>query len=193
MSVGYLQLTGFKKPQEKPQLIRSAVIGGALLFVWSSLSWMVLPWHHQTLKGLNEDQPVIQAMTENTRGSGVYLVPFTNHKKKAENAPPQITKSPFVFMVYNADGYGNMGFRMAAALLGDMMTAFFLAWVISFFNVYGFLPRVLFAALSALFAGLAMHVPNEIWWGHSTAFTLVAVADLVIGWTIAGLAVAKFL
>ena len=97
-----------------------------------------------------------------------------------------VEKHPFVFLVYNRDGYGEITTRMLWALFEDMLATFVVAWLLARSAVSGFAPRVLFVTVTALFAGLAVHVPNHIWWGHSVAFTLVSLADLVLGWTLAG-------
>jgi hypothetical protein len=51
--------------------------------------------------------------------------------------------------------------------------------------------RVGFVVVVALAAGVVAHVPFWIWWKFSTSFTLVEFADLIIGWGLAGLLIAK--
>ena len=166
------------------KLVKSAVVGGVIFFIWSSISWMVLPFHAKTLKMFSNEAAIVQTMSANATGSGVYLLP-----KMSKDAPA--AKSPFVFLVYNQDGYGNMGMRMFLGLLEDILTALVLAWLLSKSGISSFGARVGFISGMALFAGLAAHLTNLVWWGHSLGFTIVVMADLLVGWTLAGFAIAK--
>src|SRR5207247_11435356 len=55
----------------------------------------------------------------------------------------------------------------------------------------GYWPRVGFLVVLALTAVVICHVPDWNWWGFSAGYTAVAFADLLIGWTLAGLAIVK--
>ena len=59
-------------------------------------------------------------------------------------------------------------------------------------GVKGFVKKVFFLESLGIFAGLVVVVPNAIWWGYSDVFTFTALADLVIGWCLAGIVIAKF-
>ena len=39
--------------------------GGAILFAWSFISWMVLPWHNATLKKFTSEETVSLALLDN--------------------------------------------------------------------------------------------------------------------------------
>ena len=43
-----------------------------------------------------------------------------------------------------------------------------------------------------LVGALLGHVPNWIWWGFDTNYTIVMIADTLIGWFLAGLIIAAF-
>ena len=57
-------------------------------------------------------------------------------------------------------------------------------------HVQRYASRVGFIVLLGLFAGVVCHLPYWNWWHFSAAYTLVAFADLLIGWWAAGLAIA---
>ena len=171
------------------QLIKPALLGGVTLFAWSMVSWMLLPWHAMTFSKFSNEATVLQTMWDNGTESGVYLLPSMGLQTKSKANTIGVEKHPFVFLVYNRDGCEDMTKKMLWAFLEDILTAFVLAWLLAQSAVSGFGRRIFFVACLALFAGLAVHVPNHIWWGHSMTFTLVSVADLVLGWTLAGAAI----
>ena len=168
------------------KLIKAGVLGGLVLFAWSSISWMALPWHQKTFKSFKIEPAIMVAMKAGSQGSGVYMMPSMDKK-----ADKKKSTDPFAFVVYNDKGYGDMNKRMAVALVENILTALLAAFFLSRCKIKDYGSRVLTLGLLGLFAGLAAHVPNLIWWGHSPAFTFVAVADLLIGWTLAGLVMAK--
>lgn len=46
-------------------LILGGLLGGLPLFVWGSISWMVLPWHLMTLEKFKDEATVAQALSTN--------------------------------------------------------------------------------------------------------------------------------
>ena len=172
------------------KLLFSALIGGILLFAWSSISWMVLPWHNATFKGFTNEMTVTAAMTEGSTSPGVYLLPNL-HDGKGDDSAAAKYKGPFAFILWSRNGCGNMGSKMLTAFLENVLTAFVAAWLLSLTGIRSFGKRLLFVVGLGLFAALAVEVPNMIWWGFSREFTTVTVADLLIAWGLAGTAIAK--
>ena len=54
-----------------------------------------------------------------------------------------------------------------------------------------FTEKLGFVILFALAAGVICHLPFWNWWGFNVRFTLLSLADLLIGWFLAGLVIAK--
>lgn len=52
--------------------------------------------------------------------------------------------------------------------------------------------RVAFLLAIALIVAFAGHVPNWTWFSFSAAYTLSQFTDLLIGWFLAGMVIAKF-
>jgi hypothetical protein len=51
--------------------------------------------------------------------------------------------------------------------------------------------RVLFAAGIGLAGALSAFLPEMNWWGFAASYTLVNIADMTVGFALAGLALAK--
>ena len=172
------------------KVLLSAVLGGVILFIWSSMSWMVLPWHNNTFLGFSNEAVVSQAMLAGSEKPGVYLTP-NMHDGKGDDSQMGKYTGPFALIIWNREGWGDMGHKMLFAFVGDVLAALVAALLLSLATIRSFGKRVLFVALLGLFAGVSVHLSNFIWWGFSKDFTLVAVADLFIAWLLAGLALAK--
>ncbi|SHG71165.1 hypothetical protein [Flagellimonas flava] len=55
--------------------IITLVLGTFLLFIWNAVSWMVLPFHSQTLNSLPENVLDVEALKQSDLKSGVYHYP----------------------------------------------------------------------------------------------------------------------
>jgi hypothetical protein len=49
----------------------------------------------------------------------------------------------------------------------------------------------MFIVTAALAVGVIAVLPNWVWWHFSTRWTLVTMTDIVVGWLLAGLVIAK--
>ena len=173
------------------KLALSAIAGGILLFAWSAVSWMVLPWHNATLKAFKGEPFVIATMVAGKNDSGVYVMPYMQHGDK--DAAKRNAGKPFAFVVYNQKGWGNSGVHMGLALLWDILSAFLAALLLFKTKIKDFGQKVLFVTALGLFAGMAVDISNMVWWGYSLSFTALALADLLISWCLAGAVIAKIL
>jgi hypothetical protein len=174
-------------------------VGAVIVFIWSSISWTVLPWHNWDMKSFTDDGVAItQALQSQAPESGLYSIPNTNFK--IHHATPEQEKAwhekalqgPFAFISVN-----NKGLRW------DMKTALgvqFLATFIVAFIVVGFLKqtrllhtfaKALFIMFALLSGSFLMGVAHWNWWAFPTTAMWVNLADVAISWFFAGLVMAK--
>jgi hypothetical protein len=46
-------------------IVLGAVLGGVTVFVWSAVSWMLLPWHESSMKSFADEAAVAQVILDN--------------------------------------------------------------------------------------------------------------------------------
>ena len=54
------------------QLVLGTVLGGIVLFVWSALAWMIIPWPGEPLRSFTNEEAVVtapKALPDNLRNS----------------------------------------------------------------------------------------------------------------------------
>ena len=56
-------------------LALGSLLGGIVLFVWSAIAWIVIPWPGEPLRSFTNEDAVVQAVTANAPRSGNYLLP----------------------------------------------------------------------------------------------------------------------
>jgi len=175
--------------------IFGGIIGGVIAFVWSFVSWMVLPWHDSAIQEFRNQEFVSWVLKENTKKDGVYVAPHMKSQDEfafKEMAQTQAGENqPFVYVQIKRRG---IDFTSAKHYIIAFLTQFIGATLISALLLqakelrYG--GRLLFVTLIGLLIGILSQVPNWNWMGGGTVFSLVMIADYVVTWFLAGLLLA---
>jgi hypothetical protein len=113
----------------------------------------------------------------------------------AVKAYSQKAKSnPNAFIVYQPVGRDgmDMGPQLATQAVTDILSAIVVAWVLSLAPI-GFSRRVAASGALGLFSWLTVSAPYWNWYRFTTDFTLGSLLEQVLGWLIAGMAIAWWL
>lgn len=182
------------------KLVKGALIGGFTVFIWSMLSWMVLPWHTQVYCKFIDEAEVAKVFKENTSQSGMYILPNTSHysnntpEKEIRKAEEILKTGPFVFASITLGGMQKMGIvTLMISLCSYILAAAIASWMLLQTQGLCFLEKTLFVTMIGLLTAILGVLPTWNWWHFSTVYTLVSCLDLVIGWALAGLLMAKSL
>ena len=177
-------------------MLLGGVLGGLVLFVWSSISWVVLHWHEPTLRKFTNEEAVSAAILANAPESGIYILPNAFHgtdgmtpEQKAaaqEAAMQKKEEGPFFFANVLREGTPGMGPQMLQALIVNIIAAATVAWLLMTTPLRSFSSKVRFVVMMALLGFLVGKLPFGIWWHFSTDFILLELLDLLIGWGLAG-------
>lgn len=178
------------------KVIFGGLFGGIVLFAWSCISWMVLPFHAQTINNFKDTAAVQTTMMLNVDKAGVYTIPACPMHSTAsaeakevlkKEAMAQRTKGPVAFAVVNPNGVGSMPVNMIKALLASILGVMLVTWLLFQTSIESFFGRVLFFTVFGLAASVVAIYPVSNWWGLPIINTLIDTADLVIGFFLAGL------
>ncbi len=178
------------------RMLIGGIVGGIIMFVWSAFSHMVLPLGGMGLKPLPNESAVIPAMKEGIREPGLYMFPGLDMSKtpSAEEQAAWTERykaGPVGLLVYRPQGEAPMSLKqLGTELLSNILAALVGAFMLTFVvGSYG--KRALFVALLGLVAWLSINVSHWNWYGFPTAFVVAEGIDQVVGWLLAGLAMAK--
>lgn len=177
-------------------LLIGGFLGGILVFAWGSVSWMALGWHDTTLKRFSNEDVVAVTLQTYAPEPGIYVYPnagggTTPEEKQArmDDAQKKMAEGPIVFAAVQGPSQG-MGRQMAQGIASTILAALLVTWLVLQAGLSSFGRRyalVLVFAVAACLVGIA---PNWIWWGFATDYTLVGIADVLIGWGLGGLVIA---
>ncbi len=167
------------------------LLGAGLVFVWGNFSWMVLPFHKNSLNQLSNETEISAAIEAGGDKPGIYILP---HSEEWDIEATK--KGPFMFAMIRsgADDTISMRQMMLRSLFNSVFCAILIGIMLSAAAPrLNYIGRVMFVASGGLFAGLAAAYPNCIWWEFPAAYVGLTIADLVVGWGLAGLVMAGFI
>lgn len=177
----------------------AAVLGGLVMFFWGFASHMLLPIGEMGMKEAVNEDVVIAAMRDGLPGEGVYQVPGISGEQMNDPAAvaaysAKAKANPNAFIVYQPVGEDgmDMGQELGQEFATNVVSSFLLAWVLAL-GSFGFRKRVLVSAAMGLFAWTAISLPYWNWYRFPMDFTTGALLQQVIGWTLAGAAMAWWL
>lgn len=185
------------------RVIIAGFIGAIVLFFYGMISWTVLPWHTKTYKPIPAESVVVNTLQQNISDTGAYYFPgIPVHSPDADAATKKTMndqwiakhkQGPLGMVIFHAQGIDPMspmimiqGFIIS--LLGAMLAAGFLK--ISCAGKCKYAVRVMFVTTLGIFVALVSDLNYWNWLFFPTDYTLVMIADDILSWFLAGLAIA---
>ncbi len=180
------------------KILISAVVGALIIFVWDSISWMVLPVHHQTFMHTPGQDEILNVINENLNGSAAYMLPSADNRDvklfdpEYEEADRKVMEEnmgkPFAMIFYVKEGMSMEGSMfiigyiiqfisvLCAAIIllaaGDKLTTFYMRWWI--------------VMLIAVIISIQGHLMGWNWMGLPWHYVKGFIVDTLIGWGLCG-------
>ncbi len=177
------------------RLVLAGILAGIVVFVWSAIDHMVLPFGHMGVKMLPQEEVTLAALKASIPEGGLYVFPGldlsrrpTPEEQKAFEA--KYTAGPSGLLVIRMGGEAVMTPRqLSSELLTDVLAGIIAAFVISQ-TAAPFGRRVLIVMLMGLFGWFSISASYRIWYGFPTAYVVAEGIDQVVGWLLGGVAIA---
>lgn len=165
--------------------ILSIIFGTFILFSWNAISWMVLPFHSNTLNNIPESAFDSKMLQENLPEDGVYHYPSDQGLKEFEHKlkeGPRIT-----LMVYNK---GDTEFfnpkTFVLNLVFNLLTAMVLLSIVRQFKNKSLNNIVWKTILIGLLIGLVSDLPQMNWYMFPINYTFVNIMDHLVSFLLLG-------
>ena len=182
-------------------LVLGSVLGGVIVFAWTAVSWMLLPWHNNAMKSFADEAAVAQVILDNAPSGGMFAIPgwpagfdaMTQAQKDSCQAAmtKKMADGPYFYGVVWRGVKEDMGRSMGVSLLFDVLAALLVTMLVMKTGGMSWAGRVMFIVTVALAVCLIAIAPNWIWWHHPSGYVIVGMADVVIAWALAGMVIAK--
>ncbi len=175
------------------KILIGGIGGGLLAFVWGGFSWMVSPWRDHGLQKFQDETAVAAVVKANVAQPGMYYLPYWSDgdKEAEEQMQAKMREGPLVFASVQLTGSAEMGANFAKGLLTQILAAVLVTWMVFNAGIASYRGRLVFVLVFALAAAVVGILPSWNWWGFSNTFTLIAFGDMLAGWLLAGLVIAK--
>lgn len=184
------------------RFLKCALVGGVIIFAWGIISWMLFPWHQQSLKQFKNENAVYNAIKDNAPESGIYILPNMyvyrsgmsqgDLNRQVSVQHQMMEKGPVMFASVSREGVGGMRYiPFVTALLIGIVGAGIITWMLFQTKLTMFRDKVIFVTVAGLLVAILGSLPSWNWWGFSAAYTLGCMADVIIGWFFAGIAISR--
>lgn len=178
-------------------LILGTIVGGVIVFIWSFISWSILPWHMNTIRDFENREKVRTMIRQSAPEAGIYVMPLRDPDGSEEHMKvnnERMKTGPFVFAAINPNGVDpSMGKRMGKSLVNFVLAALCLTWLLQHSASNTYVMRLRFITIAVIAGALICHVPYWSCWGFPLDYTMVMVGDTVVGWMIAGLVLSRII
>lgn len=182
------------------RIIVAGLIGGLVFFFWGAIAHMALGLGDMGVQYGKPADAALVAMRQDLAWPGIYVLPSLPEDQLADDgAVATFAKDNagkgYAFVVYNPNGnpgMADMGPNLAKQWASDTVAALLLAWLLSLLPG-GLGQRVTVAAAVGVFATVAVLLPFWNWYLFPLEFVLGNLAKYVLGWAIAGAAMAWWL
>ena len=172
------------------------IVGGIVYFLWSFVSHMATPIGQMGIKTVDANEDVvISTLKSNMQQPGFYMLPGagmlgnpTEAQRTAVEA--KYKAGPTAIVVYSPTGTGMMSAgQLIRQFLFTLFSALIAAFIVS--AVAGSLTtRALMVMLMGVFSWLMISLPQWNWYRFPSAFIIGVGIDNIVGWLIAGFAIA---
>ncbi len=159
------------------------VVSAVLVFVASSVVWMVLgadKWH---VRALADEETVREALLKQAIAPGMYSIPYGTERARKEAAWRQkVAKGPVAVLTVRSPGLPKLGAFLGGWFVYLLVVSYVVALVCGHTLARGTPFWLVFRVAGAVaFAAYSLgQVPNAIWWGRPWRSALKEVADGIV-------------
>jgi hypothetical protein len=175
------------------RIIIAAIVGGIIVFVWSAIAHIVTPLGTMGIQSLPDSMlPSLAAAP----ASGMYFFPGMDmsHRPTAEEQKAfneKVKNGPSGLLIIRKSNGATMNGQTLGSQFAATVVAALIAAILVSFMIGGWFKRAFAVALLALFAIVSLLVSYWIWYGFPADYVCGEVITQVVGWFLAGLAIAK--
>lgn len=181
------------------KIIISSILAGIVVTLWGMIAWMMLDFHKDTFKNCPDDKTMALLMLGTMQEHAAYIIPArpqTKEELAEKEYMERIKNGPIALIFFSPSGHDpTMTIEIIVGTLINIITAAIAGWILLKSTAVSqpYFKRVVFIAVLAVFASLAIHFQNWNWMYYPLRYTTAMSADLIIGWILGGLVIAAFI
>jgi hypothetical protein len=177
------------------KIIIGSLVGALIMFIWSFLSWIVLPIHANTFAYTDKQVAIMQALADNGLETGAYGLSTAPTREEHFKAMQEGTNKgkPGAAMMYTKEDVG-MGPKQQIVGFFFNFIMIFAACMLLVNNMSGsFFSRWWMVMMFAVVIIFGVRLMEWNWMGHTWNYTRDFVLDCALGWALNGVWLAWWL
>src|ERR1700760_124854 len=170
------------------RILIAGLLGGIAMYVWLSAAHMS-PLGRIGVHALPDADAVITQIGNAATGKGgLYFVPDNMANK------PSAARGPFALVAFTADApTGLSPAQLVFEFVSELVEAILAAWLLAQAGLAAYGARVAFVTVIGVVAAILAEAPYWNWYSFPLDYSLANAALQIIGFFVAGLAMAWYL
>ena len=170
------------------KLIIGAIVGGILIFVWQTLSFVLLNLHAKAFQYTPKQTEIMNFLNTQITEDGQYYMPGlpeTATREEHQQLMTSLEGKPWATIAYHKAWEMSMGMNMVRGLFVNILAAGLLCWILLKMNLPSFTTILLSSIFTGLIVFLTAPYTAHIWY---QSFDLMAhFIDSIMAWGLCGL------
>jgi uncharacterized membrane protein YkgB len=179
------------------RILLAGIIGGIVMFVWTSIAHMALPLGEAGIAEIPNESPVLNAMQSNIgENAGLYIFPGLGVGKDAtreekneamKQMQQRIAANPSGILMYHPPGRQfAFGKSLAVEFSTEVLQAILVIWLLAQTRIGRFGGRVGFVVIAGILAAITTNVSYWNWYGFPAVYTASYILIEIVGFVLVG-------
>jgi len=188
------------------RILLAGILGGVVMFVWTSIAHMALPLGEAGINEIQNESAVLNAMQSSMGDkTGLYIFPGLGVGKNAtreekneamKQMQQRIAANPSGILMYHPPGRQfAFGKSLAVEFSTEVLQAILVIWLLAQTRIGSFAGRVGFVLTAGILASITTNVSYWNWYGfpgvYTASYILIEIVGFVLVGVIAGLVLRK--
>lgn len=187
------------------RIILAGVLGGIVMFIWTSIAHMALPLGQAGVGELPNESAVMDALKTNLgENGGLYIFPgmglgpdaTPEQKREAmKNMSEKLATNPSGILMYHPARPLKMGKLLGTEFATELLESLLVVFLLAQTGLASFGARLGFVFLAGILAAIATNVSYWNWYGfpgvYTEAYMFIQVVGFICVGIVAGLVLGK--
>ena len=187
------------------KILIGSLVGAVILFVWSAVSWMMLPIHLHSFHYTPAQDSILNVLKNSGLATGAYMLPMADNReasafdseyqKKSEELMHSCVGKPAASIFYVSSVHDMTAMHFIKGFLYNFIAMFCACMLLSlaYQSNASFFMRWWMVMLIAIIYIMQGPMSGHNWMWEPWHYTKGFIYDAFIGWGLSGLWLAKYL
>ena len=186
------------------RILLAGILGGIVMFVWTSIAHMTLPLGEAGINEIPNESTVLGAMQSGIGDkTGLYIFPGLGVGKTAtreekneamKQMQQRMAANPSGILMYHPPGRQfAFGKALAIEFSTEVLQAILVIWLLAQTRIGSFAGRVGFVLVAGILAAITTNVSYWNWYGFPGVYTASYIAIEIVGFVFVGVTSALML